>query len=121
MKVEQNEREVILSAVDKVISMYDKVISQYEEANFSEEKKLAMRDTKEGYCELYTLILQNQELNQKNIILLISAIDSVITLMMKERAAISEAIKMLDERMAQIIEDNFQDYKETNKNEKLLS
>lgn len=105
MKVlNKDERTVFLSTVDKVIKM----VESFEESGTEDTAVETIKEGKKNYEKLYTKILKSEGLDTKDIILLVSAADSVITLMVKQRNAMSEAIKMLDKEMSLLIEENLQ-------------
>lgn len=106
-KFEGDDRKIFLEATNKVISMME-AYEDYEGVVTKETEKKVIVEGKKNYENLYTKLLRSEELNQAELILLISALDSTITLMVKQRNQMSEAIKMLDQLMNRVIEENLE-------------
>lgn len=102
------ERKVLaVATIGKCIDIFETHIEVAQDSGDNEELELYERN-KKTFDELYMLVQQDKKLDQKNLLLLVGAINTVISMMITSRENINITIRELDEWSNEIITEHLQ-------------
>lgn len=104
MKLNGEDKRIAVSVVGRCIDMFSSYLTETENAEDSENKREMYINSKQSFDNLYKKIQEDEELEQLDIILYVSALNTNIASMVILRNNYDETIKLLDNIAADLIE-----------------